>query len=161
MPVFHRQLTAPLLALLLMASLMAPVAPLHAAVYKWVDENGQVHYGERPDKAARAEKLNLPELPATEPRISKEAIEIDRLNREEARARAREQAARQPKPVKPKIPPAEKRRLCRQARGDLQTILSRGRMREINNKGEYIYLSEEQRQQRIRATRQRIKRYCH
>lgn len=137
-------------------------APLsQAAIYKWVDEKGQVHYGERPAAGSQsAEQVKIHDI-TTKPRISKEDLEIDAINRREAEEERKKQEALQPKPVEKKISPAEKRRLCKQARDDYAKISSRGRMREINSKGEYTYLSEKQRQQRLAAAKKRQRKYCY
>ena len=60
------------------------------------------------------------------------------------------------------IPPSkkEKRKLCNEAKSDLAAINSRGRMREINEKGEYVYLTEQQRQQRISAAKKKQREFC-
>ncbi|HSC75708.1 MAG TPA: DUF4124 domain-containing protein [Pseudomonadales bacterium] len=40
---------------------MAAVMPCHAELYKWVDEQGRTHYGDKPDKAAdKASVVNIP-----------------------------------------------------------------------------------------------------
>jgi len=44
--------------------------PLQAGVYKWVDENGQVHYSERPGNAG-AEKVTIRQNETTKPRTTK------------------------------------------------------------------------------------------
>ena len=132
-----------------------------AAIYKWVDANGQVHYGERPaDGNPSAREMKIHDI-TTKPRISKEDLEIEAINKSEAEAERKKQEALQPKPVEKKIPPAEKRRLCKQARDDYAKISSRGRMRERGANGEYTYLTEKQRQQRLAAAKKRQRKYCY
>ena len=56
--------------------------PSFAGVYKWVDENGQVHYGEQP-VGADAEKVKIRQNETTKPRTLKkaeDAICIDTTN---------------------------------------------------------------------------------
>ncbi len=43
---------------------------LHAGVYKWLDENGQVHYGEQPGNTG-AEKFTIRKNETTKPRTIK------------------------------------------------------------------------------------------
>lgn len=127
--------------------------PSLAGIYKWVDESGQVHYGERPGNA-EAEQVTIRKNETTKPR----AIKSD----EDAEGKNTEQAAEEAvKPKEVEIPKKEKRRLCDQATSDITAINSRGRMREINEKGEYTYLSEKSRQQRLAAARKKQKKYCH
>lgn len=44
----------------LVAALITPIVPVaHAEVYKWVDEKGQTHYGERKPGTAPAAKVKI------------------------------------------------------------------------------------------------------
>ncbi len=127
------------------------LSPLQAGVYKWVDENGQVHYGERPGNTG-AEKVTIRTNETTKPRaISK----TDGDDEEQAEVPA--------KPEKPKVTKEEKRKYrkyCNEAKSDLTLIATRGRMREINAKGEYVYLGDEQKQQRISAAKKKKRTFC-
>ncbi len=124
------------------------LSPLHASVYKWVDESGQVHYGEQPGNTG-AEKVIIRQHETTKPRpINKAEEETD------------QQAEVPAEPEVPKISKKEKRQLCNEATNDIASISSRGRMREINNKGEYVYLTEQQRQKRLSAARKKQREFC-
>jgi hypothetical protein len=122
--------------------------PLYAGVYKWVDENGQVHYGEHPGNTD-AEKVTIRQNETTKPRPIKQSEE-DTDKQTEASGGWVE------------VPPSkkEKRKWCNEAKSDLAAINSRGRMREINEKGEYIYLTEPERQQRISAAMKKQQEFC-
>jgi hypothetical protein len=129
--------------------------PVYAAVYKWVDEDGQVHYGDQP-QVLDAEIMTIRTNETTKPR---------EIKTDEEQAEAGDEGSKQPEkqpaePEKPKISAAEKSRLCNEAKGDLQKILSRGRMRSIDKDGNYTVLSEEQRQQRINAAKEKQRKYC-
>lgn len=123
---------------------------VYAEVYKWTDENGQVHYGEQPG-SVNAETVTIRQNETTKPRP---------IKKDEKDSEKDDAAAKEPEMVEVEIPAKEKRQLCRQAKGDIETINSRGRMREINEKGEYIYLSEKDKQARLSAARKRIDKYC-
>jgi hypothetical protein len=127
--------------------------PSHAGVYKWVDESGQVHYGEEPG-SINAEKVPIRQNETTTPRTIKQTDA-------EAAEQTAEKPAKPAEPETPKISNKEKQRLCQQAKSDYAAISSRGRMREINKKGEYIYLTEEQRQQRLATAKKNQREYCH
>ena len=127
--------------------------PSYAGIYKWVDQDGQIHYGDQPNKPD-AEKFILRHNTTTTPR----AIKTDKEADEEKKT---ETATAEPtEPVEKKIPAAEKRKLCNEAKSDVTAISSRGRMREVNAKGEYVYLSEKQRQQRISTAKKKQNKYC-
>ena len=134
-------------------------SPLHAGVYKWVDENGQVHYGEHPG-SSDAEKVTIRQNETTKPRpINKaedDAAESDKKDTEQQT----EAPEKWEEWVEVEPSKKEKRKLCNEAKSDLAAINSRGRMREINEKGEYIYLTEPQRQQRISAAKKKQREFC-
>ncbi len=124
------------------------LSPLHAGIYKWVDENGQVHYGEQPGNTG-AEKVTIRQNETTKPRpIKKDKKENDK------------QAKKPAKQEPPKMSKKEKRKLCNEAKSDLAEISSRGRLREVNEKGEYIYLTDPQKQQRIAAAKKKQHEFC-
>jgi len=125
-------------------------SPLQAGVYKWVDENGQVHYGEQPGNAG-AEQVTIRQNETTKPRTIKKD---DKEN-------TGKPAEKPAKPEPPKMSKKEKRKQCNEAKSDLAVIASRGRMREINKKGEYVYLTDPQKQQRIAAAKKKQREFCH
>ncbi len=131
-------------------------SPLYAEVYKWVDENGQVHYGEQPGNNG-AEKITIRQNETTKPRpINKAEEDAAESGKKNTDQQAEEFGEWE------EVPPSqkEKRKLCNEAKSDLAAINSRGRMREINEKGEYIYLTEQQRQQRISAAQKKQREFC-
>ena len=128
-------------------------SPSHAGVYKWIDEDGQVHYGEQPGNTS-AEKVPIRTNETTAPRtMNKDHIDIVKSDIEVKNEKKKE--AEEQKKID-----RENRKYCKEARSDLQTIYSRGRMREINEKGEYIVMTEEQRQQRISAAKKKEREFC-
>jgi hypothetical protein len=130
----------------------------HAGVYKWVDEDGQVHYGEQPGNS-NAEKVTIRTNETTTPRTINKAEEEEAENKD---GEKKDKTDAEKYGELKEVPPSEKekRKLCNEAKHDLALITSRGRMREINEKGEYIRITEEQRQQRISANKKKKKKYC-
>ena len=130
--------------------------PLYAGVYKWVDEAGQVHYGEHPGNTD-AEKVTIRQNETTKPRpinkAEEDTADSDKKNTDKQTEASGEWV---------EVPPSkkEKRQLCNEATNDIASISGRGRMREINEKGEYIYLTEQQRQQRISAAQKKQRKFC-
>lgn len=127
----------------------------HADIYKWTDEDGQVHYGEVPG-SIDAEKVPIRQNETTSRRPINEA-DVEIITKPKDKDSEKKTAA----PEQPEISKKEKQRLCQEGKNDYASISSRGRMREINNKGEYIYLTEEQRQQRLAAAKEKQRKYCH
>lgn len=58
-------------SLLMMVCLLALLPAAAADVYRWTDENGQVHYGQRPPPSG-ADRLELPETGAIEAGVDTE-----------------------------------------------------------------------------------------
>ena len=143
--------TSAILIIIVSSAFLATAAS--AKVYKWVDENGQVHYGEKPGNT-QAEQVQIRTNETTTPR----AIDQDKLDKAEGKEKGQVEAPKEPE--EPKMSKKEKRKLCNEANSDLSAIMSRGRLREIDEKGEYTYLTEEQRQQRISAAKKKQKEFC-
>jgi len=132
-------------------------SPGYAKVYKWVDENGQVNFGDRPE-SSDAESVNIRTNETTTPRAIKkpESDPKDKNNNPAADAGKPAEAPLVPE----KLSAKEKTKLCNEAKSDYAAISSRGRMREKNAKGEYIYLPDDQRQQRLDAASKKQREYC-
>lgn len=81
------------------------VGQLQAEVYRWVDENGKVHFGDRPPTGQKTDTLDLPKVaPESEaPHVSEEEsklrqkklvrmLEEERLAKEEAKREVAQKA---------------------------------------------------------------------
>jgi len=150
----YRKLTLPLLSaagFMLIAGLAPGEGTAIAGVYKWVDEQGQVHYGERPE-GQDAEEMTIRTNETTKPR---EIKSDDKDADDQSEAEQAEKA-----PVEKYVPAYEKQRMCREAKTDIANISSRGRMREADAQGNYRYLTEQERQQRLSAARKKQAKYC-
>ena len=131
-----------------------------AGIYKWVDENGQVHYGEKP-VGAEAEIVTIRQNTTTKPRINKKDEDgTGEDGKKNNTTEGSEDTEKAPESKEVEISKKEKRQLCNEARADVAAINSRGRLREINAKGEYIYLSDGQKQQRLSAAKKKQSKYC-
>ena len=124
-----------------------------AAIYKWVDDDGKVHYSETRPPQQPAEKMHVPsrtpENTSTYKRPSlktdKEAATADQNDSQQA-----DQG----------MPKEEKARICARAKQALETLNSRGRVRQKDKDGNISYMSEEQKQQRIASEKDKISKYC-
>ncbi len=127
---------------------------LHAGVYKWVDDNGQVHYGEHPGNTG-AEKVTIRQNETTKPRTNKNTEDDGAKSDKKDKEQQAEAPLVEVEPTK-----KEKRKYCNEAKQDLAAINSRGRLREINEKGEYTYLTEPERQKRISDAQKKQREFC-
>lgn len=135
--------------------------PSYCGVYKWLDENGQIHYSDQPQDPG-AEKFKLRSNTTTKPRAiantEKEKAATDAVQDESNKDEIKQPDT--PKMVEVEPSKQKKKMLCKQATNDIAAITSRGRMREMNTRGEYVFLSEEQRQQRLAAARKNQREFC-
>jgi hypothetical protein len=127
--------------------------PAAATVYKWVDDKGQVHYGAQP-AGSNAEVIQIRTNETTKPRpinkADQEILDTAEKNKQQTAKSKKEEAQ-----IK-----KEKSQYCNEAKSDLATINSRGRVRVINKSGEYIVQTEEQRQQLISAAKKKMIEFC-
>ena len=147
---FLKRFTGLLVALL--------VFPLQAAVYQWTDENGRVHFSDRPTHES-AQQKRMPKS-AAPPRS--DAMPVERKQRrqrllevyENERAEKREAAA------KAKQEKEERKRRCHNARVDYENYSSAGGIYETGEDGQRTYLDKQQRQDYMSKLRARVDKYC-
>lgn len=140
-------------ALLAVCVLMLTPAAL-AQVYKWVDRDGKTHYGEKPPDGVKATEVGVPPPgPASAPDAWKQR-EIEsrqrRIERERgddaARAEERDSAVRQQR--------------CNQARKALGMLKESIRVFSRNEKGERVYLEDNDRPAAIAAEERNVRENC-
>ena len=152
-----------LLILLMLAS-----TSTFAAISKWVDAQGQVHYSDQPPpREAKAETLrsasgtegtagtsgvtatSAPAAPKTIAEREAELKKDQQAKKEAADKAAQKQAAEDALKVN-----------CATAQENLRSLQSGVRVMEIDAKGERSYLDDTQRQQRIDKAQQDISNNC-
>ena len=127
--------------------------------YRWVDADGNVHYGDRPSGAATEQRLQL-----TFARTDGSAVEKrvqERLEAKTARAEAEAEAekAAQEAAEEAEIA-AEQQKACESARARLETYRSSQRLYKADENGERVYLDDEQRQAASRRIEEQIAEFC-
>ncbi|MBI3479581.1 MAG: DUF4124 domain-containing protein [Nitrosomonadales bacterium] len=134
-----------------------------AAVSKWVDDQGRVHYSDKPPAGIKAETLRtaseagvMAGAPASSPAAPKTLAEREmelkkskQAKQAEAEKAAKKQAAEEAKKAN-----------CATAQQNLRTLQEGIRMIEVNANGERSYLDDTQRQQRIEKAQQDINNLC-
>ncbi len=73
----------------LLALFLVLTLPAYAGVYKWVDENGNVHYSEQPPEKGRHSQLHIPAAPS-KPQPQSENKFVSQLRQMEADKSERE-----------------------------------------------------------------------
>lgn len=133
--------------------------PLQAAVYKWTDEHGQVHFSDKPvsDGAKEVEiRTKVPEGG------SGHQIESDRkaLRRRLLDSYEQDRADKREAADKAKQAREERKKKCINARARYDGYSTAGSIYNYLESGEREYLDKEQRQRFIAKLKADVKRYC-
>jgi len=128
-------------------------------IYKWVDDQGNVHYEDRPSGSATEEHLTLSSR-RTESSAVQERID-SRLDAQAERQEKKAAAAEEAAAAAAKEAEAErKQKTCDSYRARLETLnLARPLYREDEN-GERVYLDDTQRQDARQRVEERIAENC-
>ena len=127
---------------LLLSLLLAPMAFTQAAgLYKWTDENGNVHYGQLPPSEHTAQKLSPPVNVPAQP--AKEEKQTDKIP---------EEAKRDAEMLR------VKQQNCEVARGNLQTYQDYNSVRQPD--GTVVEMSDEMREAKIKEAQEMIDKFC-
>lgn len=139
------------LILVTAAALAATGAAVAGEIYKWTDENGTVHYVDRPTGDPSEERVAVLSN-RTDSGSVKASVEA-RRERVAARDEAKAQKAEAQKVAEQEQADKEKRQAdCQMYRDRLEGFLQAPRLYREDDSGERVYLDDEQ----ILATRQKV-----
>ncbi len=135
---------------LLFTLLISATLPLQAGVmYKWVDAEGQVHYGEMPPPGVKASEIRYHVKPATTTQPQPAVRKKIRVTKKPPR-----------KVNKPRTMTPELRRACDQAEANLAQLKSGLRIRLWDKKKGFYFLSDAERQKRISDATIFLSKFC-
>ena len=144
---------------------MAAAAILFAAgapaseIYKWTDEEGNVHYEDRPSGAPTEERLAL-SYRRTDSGAVQQRINA-RHDRQTARAEAKSVAEAAEREAADNAAAAEERKqACERARDRLERYLQAPRLYRTDANGERVYLDEAQREEARRKAEEQVTEFC-
>jgi len=116
-------------------------------IYKWTDEDGNVHYGDRPSGEASEERLQF-----TYNRTS---------DAEDSRREARTQATEQKQAAEEdRIAAEDKQALCETSRAKVESMRAAPRIYREDAEGERVFLDDVQRAESIAMAETRAKEVC-
>jgi len=128
-----------------------------AEIYKWVDNEGNVHYSERAPQNAKVDIIKTPPPPAVDPAVAQKEIDtlIEKQNgtfeaKEEERRLAKEELARQ----------KQLDEYCKINRSNLTKYQNNPGRRMIDADGNVTRPTEEQRQQKIAEIQKQLAENC-
>lgn len=146
----------PLAGLGLLAVFAAASTASATEVYRWVDENGRVHFTDRPQNIDQEPISVKPSAPNVDPDQEQRRQKQQRLLQIFAEDRERQQSAKQEEEVRR----AEMERACRNARNELHDLERGGVFYELGKDGERHYLSQQEVDQRKARWRAEAQRTC-
>ena len=149
-----------LLSALLIMAVSAPLV-VTAGVYKWTDADGNVHYGSQRPADAPSERMKIEtgiQPYADETTAKDKKDETGKKAEDEKKEEKKAEAPKPPEP--PKLSRKEKQARCAQARKNLQTILSRGRVRVKDESGGSHHLTDKERSERIAREKKEVSKHC-
>ncbi len=141
-----------LIAIFLMAS------PVTAGIYKWTDEKGNVHFGDRPvNQGAATELIYDTESRAGITNSSGNNKERNRMAKELEDDRKERQNNREERRIAQKK--AQKR--CARSKDQLRQYQRASSIYKLKNNGDRVYYSKEEREAKEKKISKSIAKYCH
>lgn len=139
---------------------MTAFAAAAQQMYRWVDENGHIHFTDSPppENARKAEKIEVKPTPPSGPvkppaDYRQKEIESrgERLQKEQdaKKAAANEASAA-----------AQKRDRCIYAQRQVQVLIQQRPVYQVNEKGERVFVEDKDRQAELDKWQDRVKTYC-
>ncbi len=149
------------IALILGAALSTAAA---SEIYKWVDAEGNVHYGDRPTgdgptAQTGVERVAIASRPTNSARVQS-GVEA-RLEREAERNDARAAAAEaQEEADKLKAEAEERANMCTTYRERLERFITSRRLYRVDDSGERTYLDDSQIEAARARVQEQVEEYC-
>lgn len=113
----------------------------YGQVYKWVDENGKVHFGDKPPVNSKAEELNLPEVKSAD---TPEVTHAERIERQRRLVKALEEERKEKQKAKQEKKDKEAKQVaaCKQLKGRIKHSETINRYFRYDEQGERTYYSD-------------------
>ncbi len=145
--------TVSLMLLLAIGMMIWPLA--QAVVYKWTDEHGRVHYSDQPQNqtaksvelSQRATKTDIGKNRSDTRRKLLQAIEEDRLEKQQQQRKQKQQAR-------------YRKKQCALLRDKLRRLNRATGVYRLNDKGERVFLSAGQRDKSVTRLKKQISQTC-
>lgn len=133
----------------------------HAALNKWVDAEGKVHYSDTPPVDTKVKKLRSSSAPDPVTSTNDVAAPKSLAEREaEWKKSQQSKAEAEQKAAQKKEQELAQQKNCEAARSNLATLENSPALVTYNAQGERTYLDDTARAQRIEEARQAIKNNC-
>ncbi len=146
------------IAFTMMLAISAAGMAFASEIYKWTDEQGNVHYGDRPTGDASEERLAIGSRPTDAAKVQAQVQASY-----DARAAAEEAAASEPAGPSPEELQAqalERQEKCATYKARLQKFVTSRRLYKQDENGERVYLDEDETQAARERVENQVAEYC-
>ncbi len=129
-----------------------------AEIFKWVDADGSIHYGDRPSGDITEQRMAIDSRPTDPVRIQQEM-----QARQEIETRAAELAAQEPQgPTKEELRAAEQERnqKCNMYRERMDRFTNSRHLYREDTDGERVYLDDTEMQEARNKVQGQVNEYC-
>lgn len=128
-------------------------------IYKWVDENGQVHYSSKEPLDKKSERMKIKTQKAQSVTTKPESDENEEEN--DSEKDAEEEVDPKTKKELEAMDKKNKKRMCAQAKANLKSLQDSPRVVQKDPKsGEMVRLDDNQRISALKNARKNIKEFC-
>ena len=145
-------------AFVMMLAVSAAGMAFASNIYKWTDEQGNVHYADRPTGDPSEERLDIGSRPTDASRVQAQVQAAY-----EARAAAEEAAASEPAgptPEELRAQALEREEKCSTYKTRLQRFLTSRRLYRKDENGERVYLDEDETLVARERVQNQVEEYC-
>lgn len=132
-----------------------------APVYKWIDEDGQVHYGSRPDNK-NAKEIKIKNRYIDSGNSSAPLSADERANKLKRFVNAQDEEKKSIADEKRKKKEQEELKItrCNASRDQLKRYENSGALYDLDEKGNRILLNKKQYEQAMKQARARVQKWC-
>jgi hypothetical protein len=139
----------------------------NAEIYKWTDEQGQIHFGDKPaNKSAKQIQLRKQNI-STTPNVKQQNLEIPTTDAQRRANQARfgdsleaDRVKRERQEAKKKKNKAQREKNCRYAQRNLQIANEVGSVFFYDEQGNRVYYNKQQRQAYHQRRQAQVDKWC-
>ncbi|MEM7562025.1 MAG: DUF4124 domain-containing protein [Pseudomonadota bacterium] len=139
---------------LLFLTLLLSTALQAGAIHKWVDEEGNIHYGDAPPVTVKTESVRVQSAPSNP---GKSLPRLSTTGGDDATDSGTPAGA---STDSPEVPKDQAKAACDQAKADLQVISRSSRIKLQSADGTERYLTTEEIEERKQTAQADVERFC-
>lgn len=144
--------------LVLVCLLVAPLLS-HAAIYKWTDKAGNIHYSQTKPRTAVNTidkiKVSHQHAPADRSTYKRPGSKTnkDQLKKDQAENKLADKKQK-------KLSPQKRKKYCASAKRNLATLRAKAQIKQRDKKGNIRFITDKEKQARIKQARRFMKKHC-